>query len=64
VIDLVTAILLLAQFAILGAAPLLALAIGYLFTGLISIPHALSFPRLFGPVGLSAEEHRRQPGCT
>jgi signal transduction histidine kinase len=52
VIDLVTAILLLAQFAILGAAPLLALAIGYLFTGLISIPHALSFPRLFGPVGL------------
>jgi two-component system, NarL family, sensor histidine kinase UhpB len=52
VIDLITAILLFAQFAILGAASLLVLASGYLFTGLISIPHALSFPRLFGPAGL------------
>ena len=51
VIDLITAILLLAQFAILGAVSLLVLASGYLFTGLISIPHALSFPRLFSPAG-------------
>jgi signal transduction histidine kinase len=52
VIDLITATLLFAQFAILGAASLLVLASGYLFNGLISIPHALSFPRLFGPVAL------------
>ena len=43
VIDLITAILLFAQFAILGAPPLLALAGGYLFTALMSVPHALSF---------------------
>ncbi len=52
VIDLITAVLLFAQFAILAAASLLVPASGYLFTGLISIPHALSFPRLFGPAGL------------
>ncbi len=52
VIDLITAILLFAQFAILGTVSLLVLASGYLFNGLISIPHALSFPRLFGPVPL------------
>ena len=50
--DLITAILLFAQFAILGAPALLVLAGGYLFTALMSVPHALSFPRLFGPDGL------------
>jgi signal transduction histidine kinase len=52
VIDLITATLLFAQFAILAAPSLLVLASGYMFTGLISIPHALSFPRLFGPASL------------
>jgi signal transduction histidine kinase len=52
VIDLITAILLFAQFAILGAPALLVLAGGYLFTALMSVPHALSFPRLYAPDGL------------
>ena len=50
--DLITAILLFAQFAILGAPALLVLAGGYLFAALMAVPHALSFPRLFGPAGL------------
>ena len=52
VIDLITAVLLFAQFAILGAQALLVLAGGYLFTALMAVPHALSFPRLFAPEGL------------
>jgi two-component system sensor histidine kinase/response regulator len=52
VIDLITATMLFAQFAILRTPSLLVLASGYLFTGLISVPHALSFPRLFGFAGL------------
>jgi two-component system sensor histidine kinase/response regulator len=50
--DLITAILLFAQFAILALLPLLILAAGYLFTALMAVPHALSFPRLFAPEGL------------
>jgi signal transduction histidine kinase len=50
--DLITAILLFAQFAILGALPLLVLAGGYLFAAFITVPHALSFPRLFAADGL------------
>jgi signal transduction histidine kinase len=50
--DLITAILLFAQFAILASLPLLILAGGYLFTALMAVPHALSFPRLFAPEGL------------
>jgi signal transduction histidine kinase len=50
--DLITAVLLFAQFAILGSLPLLVLAGGYLFTALMSVPHALSFPRLFATEGL------------
>jgi signal transduction histidine kinase len=50
--DLITAILLFAQFAILGAPALLVLAGGYLFAAFITVPHALSFPRLFVPEGL------------
>ena len=50
--DLITAVLLFAQFAILGAPALLVLAGGYLFNALMTVPHALSFPRLFAPTGL------------
>jgi signal transduction histidine kinase len=50
--DLITAVLLFAQFAILGSLPLLVLASGYLFTALMAVPHELSFPRLFAPEGL------------
>ncbi len=50
--DLITAVLLFAQFAILRSPALLVLAGGYLFSALMSVPHALSFPRLFAPGGL------------
>ena len=52
VTDLVTAVLLFSQFAIAGSRPLLALANGYLFTGLIVVPHALTFTGAFSPTGL------------
>ena len=41
-----------AQFVILCSFPLLLLASGYLFTALMAVPHALSFPRLFTLGGL------------
>ena len=50
--DFVTAILLFGQFAILRSRALLALASGYLFTALIAIVYALTFPGLFSPAGL------------
>lgn len=51
VTDLITAILLFAQFSISGSRALLVLAGGYLFTALIVIPHALTFPGAFAPAG-------------
>ena len=51
VTDLVTAVLLYAQFSISRSRSLLVLACGYLFTALIVIPHALTFAR-FLPRGL------------
>jgi signal transduction histidine kinase/CheY-like chemotaxis protein len=50
--DLITAVLLLGQVAILRSRALLALACGYLFTALMIVPHTLSFPGLFAPGGL------------
>ena len=50
--DLITAVLLFSQVALLGSPALLALAGGYLFTAFMAVPHALSFPRLFAPEGL------------
>jgi signal transduction histidine kinase len=50
--DLITSALLFAQFSIVRQWALLALASGYLFTALIVIPHALTFPGLFAPTGL------------
>jgi signal transduction histidine kinase len=52
IVDVVTATLLLAQFAVHGAPALLALAIGYLASGLTVIPWALTFPGVFSPTGL------------
>jgi signal transduction histidine kinase len=52
VTDLITSVMLFAQFAILGSMALLVLAAGYLFAALMAIPHTLSFPRLFAPDGL------------
>ena len=52
VTDLITAVLLFGQFWMIRTVALLVLASGYLFTALIVIPHALSFPGLLAPKGL------------
>lgn len=50
--DLITSILLFAQYSIFPSIAILSLASGYLFTALIVIPHALTFPGAFAPTGL------------
>ena len=50
--DLITAILLFGQFGILRSRALLVLASGYLFSALMAVPHALTFPGVFAPQGL------------
>jgi signal transduction histidine kinase len=50
--DLITAVLLFGQFTILRSRALLVLASGYLFTGFLTVSHALTFPGLFSPAGL------------
>jgi signal transduction histidine kinase/ActR/RegA family two-component response regulator len=50
--DLVTAILLFGQFAILRSRALQILAGAYLFTAFMTVAHALTFPGLFAPTGL------------
>jgi signal transduction histidine kinase len=50
--DLITAALLFGQYSIGRTRALNILASGYLFTALIVIPHALSFPEAFSETGL------------
>ena len=50
--DLVIAALLASQAMTIGSRGLLLLAGGFLFDGLIIIPHALTFPGAFAPTGL------------
>jgi signal transduction histidine kinase len=50
--DLITAVLLFAQFSILRSRALLVMASGYLFTAFVSIPWTLTFPGIFSPSGL------------
>src|SRR4051794_38347351 len=50
--DLITAVLLFAQFVMLRSRALLLLACGYLFTASMAVMHALTFPGLFTPTGL------------
>src|SRR5262249_2675627 len=52
VTDLLTAVLLFAQFSIRRSRALLAIASGYLYTALIVIPWILTFPGVFTPSGL------------
>jgi signal transduction histidine kinase len=52
VIDLITAVLLFAQFSILRSGALLVIANGFLFTALVVIPWMLTFPGAFTPGGL------------
>jgi hypothetical protein len=50
--DLISAVLLFNQFAILRSRALLAISSGYLFTALMVIPWTLTFPGVFAPGGL------------
>ncbi len=50
--DLITSALLFSQFSIARQRALLVLATGYLFSALIVVPYALTFPGLFAPTGL------------
>jgi signal transduction histidine kinase len=50
--DMITAVLLFNQFAILRSRALLAISIGYLFAGLLVLPWMLTFPVVFAPSGL------------
>jgi diguanylate cyclase (GGDEF)-like protein len=50
--DLITAILLFGQFAILRSRAIVILASGYLFTSTMTLAHMLSFPGLVSPQGL------------
>ncbi|MCP3411240.1 ATP-binding protein [Bradyrhizobium sp. CCGB01] len=50
--DLITSVLLYAQCSIVPSRRFLVLATGYLFTALIIIPHALTFPGAFTVTGL------------
>ena len=50
--DLLTAVLLFSQFAVLRSQAVLLLASAYLFTTMAAIVHALTFPGLFAPTGL------------
>ena len=52
VTDLITSVLLFSQFAVYRLRALLVLACGYLFSALIIIPYALTFPGAFSPTGL------------
>ncbi|MGC1252415.1 MAG: ATP-binding protein, partial [Xanthobacteraceae bacterium] len=52
VTDVATAVLLFGQYFNFGSRGLLILADGYLFSGLIVIPHGLSYPGAFAPGGL------------
>src|SRR3546814_2428082 len=57
VIELITSALLLALFSIQRSRAVLAISIGYLFSGLMVVPWALTFPGVFTSLGLSSEEH-------
>jgi signal transduction histidine kinase len=50
--DLITAALLFGQFSIIRSRALLVLADGYLYTALMAIPFALTFPGAFSATGL------------
>lgn len=52
VIDLITAIILFAQFSMLRSRAILVIASGYLFTALLIIPYVLAFPGVLAQDGL------------
>ncbi|SFL10439.1 PAS domain S-box-containing protein/diguanylate cyclase (GGDEF) domain-containing protein [Paenibacillus sp. 1_12] len=50
--ELITAYLMLSEFQVTRSPALLVLATAYLYTGLITIPHILTFPGVFSETGL------------
>jgi signal transduction histidine kinase len=52
VTDLITAILLYAQFSILRSRAILVIASGYLFTAFLIVPYVLAFPDVLAPNGV------------
>jgi signal transduction histidine kinase len=52
VTDLITAILLFAQFSILRSRAILVIASGYLFTAFLIVPYVLAFPGVLAPDGV------------
>lgn len=62
--DLITAILLYAQFRLLRSRALMLLASGYLFTALMAIVHTLTFPGVFAPAGLLGAGPQTTAGFT
>ncbi|HEY1393525.1 MAG TPA: response regulator [Methylibium sp.] len=52
VTDVITAVLLFGQYRVLRSPAFALLASGYLFTALMAMSHALTFPGLFAPEGL------------
>ncbi len=53
--DLITATLLFAQASVFRSRALTMLASGYIYTALMLIPHAVTFPGAFSPNGYAAE---------
>ncbi|EWY40744.1 histidine kinase [Skermanella stibiiresistens SB22] len=54
IIELITSVMLLALFSVQNSRAVLVLAIGYLFSGLMVVPWALTFPGAFTAFGLDA----------
>ncbi|MEY5028784.1 MAG: hypothetical protein RLZ63_1099 [Pseudomonadota bacterium] len=52
VVQLITAVLLIAKFSVLKMRALLILGCAFLFSALMAIAHSLTFPGLFSPTGL------------
>jgi hypothetical protein len=62
--DVITAVLLFAQFGMLRSRVLLLLASGYLFTAAMAIVQALTFPGLFTPTGSGMADFRLSCSAT
>jgi hypothetical protein len=58
VVDLVTAALLFAQYAIHPARAVLAVASGYVFSGLFAFIQTLAFPGAYAPTALIGDGNR------
>jgi hypothetical protein len=62
--DLITSMLLMSQFLIVGWRAILVLAVGYLFTALLASIQLLTFPGAFTPMVFLAPDYRPLRGFT